>query len=75
MLWVLNLNKYERINEMTEGWTWLINSKKWHYFREGKSLCKKFLLLQYPEFEQGNDHSPDNCKQCIKQLEKEKTNE
>jgi len=53
-----------------EGWTWLANSKKWHYFVEGRSLCGKFLLLQIPELEQGNDGSPDNCMACRKKLEK-----
>jgi hypothetical protein len=49
---------------INEGWTWLFNSKKWHYFRNKKSLCGKFALLGKGEFEQGNDKSPDNCAMC-----------
>ncbi|TVM03001.1 MAG: hypothetical protein CV087_07590 [Candidatus Brocadia sp. WS118] len=51
-----------------EGWTWLINSRKWHYFREGRSLCGKFLLLDDSDLELGNDSSPDNCAACRKKL-------
>lgn len=54
---------------MTEGWTYLTNSKVWHHFREdGRSLCGKWLYFGKAEFEQGNDNSPDNCKACIKKL-------
>ena len=44
-----------------EGWAWLWNSQKWHYFRGGRSLCGKFLLLAHPEegYEIGNDLSKD----------------
>lgn len=39
-----------------EGWKGLINARKWHYFRDGKSLCGKWMNLgRY--FEQGNDDS------------------
>ena len=53
-----------------EGWTWLINSKKWHYFVNNASLCKKWLLpFGGGVFEKGN-----NSKICsrlaIKRLEK-----
>ena len=55
---------------MSEGWKWLINSKKWHYFRDGRSLCKKWMNLAGNEFEQGNDDSVDNCPTCRKALAK-----
>lgn len=56
-----------------EGWIWLINSRKWHYFGpNGKSLCGKFFLLGNPELEQGNDNSPDNCAICRRKLIKQK---
>ncbi len=55
---------------MEEGWTWLINSKKWHYFdKDGRSLCGRWLTFGR-EFEQGNDNSPDNCKACRRELKK-----
>ena len=63
------MNK-ERI-EVGEGWTWLINSPKWHYVRKGMSLCNRFMVLN-TEFEQGNDESPDNCLVCRKKRLKEK---
>jgi len=55
----------------TEGWTYLFNSPKWHYFRGGRSLCKRWMTFG-SEFEQGNDKSPDNCKGCMTALEKER---
>lgn len=57
---------------LTEGWNWLVNSTKWHYFRGGRSLCGGWLGLGLMDYEQGNDGSPDNCKACRKKLEKEK---
>ena len=55
-----------------EGWTWIFNSRKWHYFQEGRSLCRNFALLGSADLEQGNDNSPDNCATCKKKLKKEK---
>lgn len=55
-----------------EGWTWLSNSNKWHYFRNNTSLCNRFMLLAVGDLEQGNDASPDNCMACRKKLEKER---
>jgi len=54
------------------GWTWLIGTSKWHYILDHRSLCGKWFLLGNPELEQGNDNSPDNCKQCVKKLLKMK---
>jgi len=53
-----------------EGWTWLVNSKKWHYFKEARSLCGKFVLFKKPVdgFETGNNDSKDNCIACNKKL-------
>lgn len=57
------------------GWTWLSNSRKWHYFtsepqyangHRNASLCGKFMLLALPELQQGNDDSADNCKACAR---------
>jgi len=64
------------ITELFEGWSWLIGSRKWHYIRNKKTLCKRYMILGNPKLEQGNDNSPDNCKECIKKLtkEREKTN-
>ncbi len=56
-----------------EGWTWLRNSKQWHYFREGRSLCGKFALFVKPQdgFEIGNNESKNNCTGCKKKILKE----
>ena len=50
----------------TEGWTWLHNSRKWHYFRNNRSLCGGFGTLSHPSegYEVGNDESKDNCASC-----------
>lgn len=56
---------------MNEGWTWLMNARKWHYFRDGKSLCKKWMILSSKELEAGNPDHPDNCKTCSMALKKE----
>jgi len=59
---------------MDEGWSWIYNSKRWHYFRNKVSLCKRWLLFVNPSegYEEGNLNSPDNCKLCVKKLKKEK---
>jgi hypothetical protein len=56
-----------------EGWAFLYNSPKWHYFdANGHSLCKKWMTFA-ADREQGNDGSPDNCKACKTALELRKT--
>jgi hypothetical protein len=56
-----------------EGWGWLYNARKWHYFRDRRSLCGRWLGLGLGELQQGNDNSPDNCPTCAKKLLKEKS--
>lgn len=51
-----------------EGWKWLANATKWHYFRDGRSVCGKWMNLGSGEFQQGNNDSPDNCKGCMNAL-------
>ena len=55
-----------------EGWTWLTNSRKWHYFKGSRrSLCGRFLLMgKMDDLEEGNDDSPDNCAACRRKLAK-----
>lgn len=59
------------MSELKEGWKWLANAPKWHYFREGRSLCGRWMTFGN-EFELGNDNSADNCPTCRKKLLKEK---
>lgn len=54
---------------MTEGWTWLSNAPKWHYFRECRSLCGRWICF-------GDElinelHPDDQCKACTKKRNKE----
>lgn len=53
---------------MNEGWVWLSNSPKWHYFVKGRSLCGRFGLFGKHDFVQEDGSSPDNCKACQKKL-------
>ena len=55
-----------------EGWNWLINSPKWHYFRDGRSLCGRWMSFTKDGFDTEDklDH-PDNCKECNKRRKKE----
>lgn len=56
---------------MVEGWGWIKNSPKWHYFIDGRSLCGRWAYFDR-ELEQENDESPDNCTACKKALAKRK---
>jgi hypothetical protein len=58
---------------MKEGWMWLSNSPKWHYFRDGRSLCGRFALLGASDrhFEDGKNESSQNCKECSRRRLKE----
>jgi len=53
---------------MREGWTWLWNARKWHYFRSGKSLCGRWGILSENALEVGKDDSEDNCTGCRRKL-------
>lgn len=55
------------------GWTWLFNARKWHYFSGNSitSLCGRWMLPFYADgrdFEDSNHNSPDNCKECLREL-------
>lgn len=59
--------------KQAEGWTFLYNSRKWHYFRNSRSLCGRWMYLgPDKDLQLGNDTSPDNCPTCCKKLEKER---
>jgi len=49
----------------TQGWKFLSNAKKAHYFIDGKSLCRKWMTFG-SAFEDNNHTSPDNCPACQK---------
>ena len=56
----------EQVSETREGWAFITNSPKWHYLRNGRSLCGKWMVLRTTYFEQGNENSRDNCAACRK---------
>ncbi|GAI42565.1 unnamed protein product, partial [marine sediment metagenome] len=44
------------------------NSRKAHYFIDGRSLCGKWLF--FGALYDSNDNSPDNCTSCKKAVKK-----
>lgn len=58
--------------KITEGWKWLMNAPKAHYFRDGRALCRRWMYLG-SEFDTDIAASPDDCKICTAKLAKEKT--
>ena len=56
--------------EIKKGWGLPSQSRKWHYFMNGRSLCRKFGWFDRDPLEEGNDNSLDNCKDCKRRLEK-----
>ena len=58
----------------TEGWMKLDNAKLWHYFRDGRSLCGKWMTFSQNYDETENIDSPDNCKACKNKRSKELSN-
>jgi hypothetical protein len=60
------------MNRPNEGWGWPDQSRKAHYFRGGRSLCRKWIFLGRLPLEQGNDDSRSNCGACKKKRAQEK---
>ena len=59
--------------EMKEGWNWLLNSGKYHYFRNGQSLCGRWGILSNGGIDENHpDDDYENCKTCMKILKREK---
>lgn len=54
----------------TEGWGFITNSRKWHYYTtDGRSLCRKYMKWSMADLDQSGDNSPDNCAECRRKLE------
>lgn len=55
-----------------EGWAWLLNSRKYHFFTstENKSLCGKFMLFALPSKLGPDDgiNSKEDCAACRRAL-------
>jgi len=58
------------VDERSEGWGFLSNAKRAHYLRDGRSLCRKWLVLSAPEWVRTQERAaapgPDDCKACWK---------
>lgn len=56
-----------------EGWAIPLRANKAHYFRTGMSLCRKWMFVgKIFKDEQSEKQLPDDCKQCWREVEKEK---
>lgn len=54
-----------------EGWTWLVNATKWHYFVDGRSLCGRWMtFVRASELEPDTGPGPDDCRECRRRLDK-----
>lgn len=53
-----------------EGWGWPDNSKKAHYFHEGRSLCMRWMYLgKLTKTQRTSERrGPDDCPACHKRL-------
>ena len=56
------------MEELKEGWAESYGSRKWHYFVDGRSLCRNFGLIGNELLKEGQDNSPDNCTACKREL-------
>lgn len=52
-----------------EGWSWLINSRKDHYFVSGRSLCGRWMRLSNSDL---SDSSSNKCERCAQLAERRK---
>ena len=62
------------MNNLEEGWVWLSNTKKVHYFRQGRSLCSRWGCLGPGPFSLSSNDLP-LCSICAKRREKEQEKE
>lgn len=63
------------MTERTEGWGNLDNARDAHYFRENRSLCKRWLTFGVPRWESnqalGSKPGGGTCKGCWNKRAKE----
>lgn len=61
------------LEKAKNGWGWIKNSPKWHYFdaKSGVSACRKWMRLgALNDLEDSNDNSADNCRACQQKVAK-----
>jgi hypothetical protein len=59
---------------LPEGWVILANSRKAHFFRNGKSLCGKWMYFGKIDglgLDGADFISPDDCAECSRRRQKE----
>lgn len=58
---------------MNEGWAKPRDSRKFHYFRDSRSLCGKygFFMGTFDATDQTAKVSLDDCVECLRRREKE----
>lgn len=62
-----------KTEKLKEGWGFPLNSKKMHYFIDGRSPCGKWMFFGNLESDEWED--PLDCKECRKRLNKRKEKE
>jgi hypothetical protein len=55
-----------------EGWSWLFNSGRCHYFVCGRSLCGRVGILGYGDCDDQPPSGYSPCATCMKELKKRK---
>jgi len=61
----------EEEKPITEGWAKPLNTRKFHYFVDKRSLCDRYMYFGDLEADTGKE-SPDDCKSCRRKLDKRK---
>ena len=49
---------------------WAPGGKKWHYFKDRRSLCGRYAVFAQVPLEQGDYMSVDNCAACFRRRQK-----
>lgn len=62
------------MSDVVEGWAMPVNSRKFHYFMGGRSLCSKMIFLaeDLDPHEPGGAKKQDDCAECFRRVEKMK---
>lgn len=55
---------------LPHGWATIEGTRKWHFFRDGKSLCGGWAYFGRNSLELGNDASEENCAACRRKVAK-----
>ena len=62
------MNRIKYYPAIVAGWGFPLNSKKSHYFVNGRSLCGKWLFFGHVD--PANDDRYEKCSICLKRLRK-----